>query len=43
MGSRCPATSCPVRSYLIIYRPEAEPIQIVRVLDGYRDIAELLS
>ena len=33
----------PVRSYLIIYRPDAEPIQIVRVLSGYRDIAELLS
>jgi plasmid stabilization system protein ParE len=32
-----------VRSYLIIYRPEAEPIQIVRVLGGYRDIAQLLS
>lgn len=33
----------PVRSYLIIYRPDAKPIQIVRVLSGYRDIAELLS
>jgi plasmid stabilization system protein ParE len=33
----------PVRSYLIICRPEVEPIQIVRVLSGYRDIAQLLS
>lgn len=33
----------PVRSYLIIYRPDARPIQIVRVVSGYRDIAELLS
>jgi plasmid stabilization system protein ParE len=32
----------PVRSYLIIYRPDAKPIQVVRVLSGYRDIAELL-
>jgi hypothetical protein len=32
-----------VRSYLIIYRPEVQPIQIVRVLSGYRDIADLLS
>jgi toxin ParE1/3/4 len=33
----------PVRSYLIIYRPDTRPIQIVRVVSGYRDIAELLS
>jgi antitoxin ParD1/3/4/toxin ParE1/3/4 len=33
----------PVYSYLIIYRPEAQPLQVVRVLRGARDIAELLS
>jgi toxin ParE1/3/4 len=33
----------PVRSYLIIYRPETKPVQIVRVLSGYRDISQLLS
>lgn len=33
----------PVRSYLIIYRPEAQPVQIVRVLSSSRDIADLLS
>jgi len=33
----------PVYSYLIIYRPEARPLQVVRVLRGSRDVAELLS
>lgn len=33
----------PVYSYLIIYRPESRPLEVVRVLSGYRDIAELLS
>lgn len=33
----------PVRSYLIIYRPDRSPLEIVRVLSGYRDVAELLS
>lgn len=32
----------PVGTYLIIYRPDARPVQIVRVLSGYRDIADLL-
>ena len=31
----------PVFSYLIIYRFKAEPLEIVRVLSGYRDIAAL--
>lgn len=33
----------PVHSYLIIYRPDRSPLEVVRVLSGYRDIAELLS
>lgn len=33
----------PVRSYLIIYRPDERPVQIVRVLSARRDVAELLS
>ena len=33
----------PVYSYLIIYRPDSRPLEVVRVLSGYRDIAELLS
>jgi plasmid stabilization system protein ParE len=30
-----------VHSYLVIYRPATRPLQIVRVLSGYRDIAAL--
>ena len=33
----------PVHSYLIIYWPDRTPLQIVRVLSGYRDIQVLLS
>ncbi len=32
----------PVYSYLIIYRPDAKPLEIVRVLHGARDVAQLL-
>jgi plasmid stabilization system protein ParE len=32
-----------VYSYLIIYRPETDPIQIVRVLHGARDVRRLLE
>lgn len=33
----------PVYSYLIIYRPDSRPLQVVRVLSGYRNVPELLS
>ena len=33
----------PVHSYLVIYRPETAPLQIVRVLSGYRDIAAMFE
>ena len=33
----------PVYSYLIVYRVEADHIEIVRVLSGYRDIGTMLS
>ena len=33
----------PVRHYLIIYRPDTKPIEIVRVLSGYRDLQTLLT
>ncbi len=41
-------TSKPVRfwgvySYLIIYDPEARPLEVVRILSGYRDVAVLLT
>jgi plasmid stabilization system protein ParE len=32
-----------VRSYLIIYRPTARPLQVVRILSGYRDIEALFG
>ena len=32
-----------VHSYLVIYRPDTQPLQIVRVLSGYRDIAALFE
>lgn len=40
-------TSKPVRfwsvySYLIIYDPKARPLEVVRILSGYRDIAALM-
>ena len=30
-------------SFLVIYRPDARPLQVVRVLSGYRDIAALVE
>jgi len=32
----------PLGTYLIIYRPEKKPLQIVRIVSGYRDIATLI-
>jgi antitoxin ParD1/3/4/toxin ParE1/3/4 len=32
-----------VYSYLIIYRPEAKPLQVVRVLHGARDVRQILE
>ena len=37
-----PVRFWPVRSYLIVYRPDTKPIQVIRVLSGYRDVAALL-
>jgi plasmid stabilization system protein ParE len=33
----------PVFSYLVIYRPDTSPVQIVRVLHGKRDVRRLLE
>jgi plasmid stabilization system protein ParE len=33
----------PVYSYIIFYRPEAKPLQVLRVISGYRNLAELLK
>ena len=32
-----------VYSYLIIYDPESRPLEVVRILSGYRDVAALLK
>jgi plasmid stabilization system protein ParE len=31
-----------VYSYLIIYRPQTDPLEIVRILSGYRDIQSMV-
>jgi plasmid stabilization system protein ParE len=46
--SRRDLTSRPVRfwsihSYLIVYDPATRPLEVVRILSGYRDIAVLLK
>ena len=33
----------PAYSYLIVYRPDTDPIEIVRVVSGHRDLSRLLS
>jgi plasmid stabilization system protein ParE len=30
-----------VYTYLIVYRPDADPIQVIRVVSGYRDLNRL--
>jgi antitoxin ParD1/3/4/toxin ParE1/3/4 len=38
-----PVKFLPVYSYLIVYRPETKPLQIVCILHGRRDVAEALK
>ncbi len=33
----------PIGTYLVVYRPAVNEIQIVRVLSGYRDVAAILG
>lgn len=33
----------PVHSYLIVYRPETQPLEVVRVVSGYRDLFSLFA
>jgi plasmid stabilization system protein ParE len=33
----------PVYSYLIVYRPEMKPLQIVSILHGRRDVEQILK
>lgn len=37
-----PLRSWPVYSYLIFYRPDTTPLEVVRVLSGFRDLGELI-
>ena len=38
-----PVKFFPVYSYLIVYRPETKPLQIVSILHGHRDIERILK
>ena len=38
-----PVRFWPIYSYLIIYDPAARPLEIVRILSGYRDVVALLK
>ena len=33
----------PAYSYLIVYRPETKPLQIVSILHGHRDVEQILK
>lgn len=33
----------PVHSYLIVYRPDEHPLQVVRVISGFRDLFPLAA
>lgn len=37
-----PLRSWPVRSYLIVYRPDVSPLLVVRIVSGFRDLDTLL-
>ncbi len=49
LGHRRPDVNDPryrfwvVYSYLIVYIPETNPLQIIRVVSGYRDLSNLLK
>jgi plasmid stabilization system protein ParE len=38
-----PVRFWPIYSYLIIYDPAVRPLEVVRILSGYRDVATLLQ
>ncbi len=38
-----PVRFWPVHSYLIVYDPAARPLEVIRILSGYRDVAALLQ
>jgi len=38
-----PVRFWPVHSILLVYRPDTSPLEIVRVLSGWRDVSRLLE
>jgi antitoxin ParD1/3/4/toxin ParE1/3/4 len=38
-----PVKFFPVYSYLIVYRPDTKPLQVVPILHGRRDVEQLLT
>ena len=38
-----PVKFFPVYSYLIVYRPDSRPLQVVAILHGRRDVERILS
>jgi toxin ParE1/3/4 len=38
-----PVKFIPVYSYLIVYRPETKPLQIVSILHGHRNVERILK
>jgi antitoxin ParD1/3/4/toxin ParE1/3/4 len=38
-----PVKFFPVYSYLIVYRPETKPLQVVSILHGHRDVERILK
>jgi toxin ParE1/3/4 len=41
--TEAPVKFFPVYSYLIVYRPETKPLQVVAILHGYRDVEYILG
>ena len=38
-----PVRFFPIYTYLIVYRPETKPLQVVAILHGRRDVEQLLT
>jgi toxin ParE1/3/4 len=38
-----PVRFFPVYSYLIVYRPETKPLEVVAILHGHRDVEQILK
>jgi len=41
--TKSPVKFFPVYSYLIVYRPDTKPLQIVSLLHGRRDVEKILK